>query len=267
MTKLCGIYCITHIESGRKYVGQSIDIEKRWTQHAKATCKMRLGRTIAKHGWAAFEASILELCERSELNANEAKWIQTHNCVSPLGFNLTSGGGAYKLSEESRKKIADSKKNISDETRMKLSLASAQQVWSTEAKQKIAKANSRRVFTDEMRQRLSVGHSGVRPSAETLKKMSAAQTGRVITAEARLLISKALSGKKLSPESIAKRTSTQAKNRILKQSLGLPTKQISAETKAKMSASAKLRTPDYYAKIEATKLANRLLRNGISAAA
>ena len=265
MTAICGIYLITHIESGRKYVGQSVNIKSRWNQHAKGACKMRLGRTIAKYGWTAFQASILELCDRSELNAKEAKWIEMHNCVSPLGFNLTSGGGAYKLSEESRQKIADSKKNLSAETRQKLSQSSSKQVWSDESKAKIAEANSRRVFTDEMRQRLSDGHSGIRPTEDTIKRMSAAQSGRIVTTEARLLISKSLTGRKLSQESIAKRTDTQAKNRLLKQSLGLPTKHVSEETKARISAAARKRTPEHYAKIEATKRSNKLLRDVVAA--
>lgn len=31
----CGIYRIVHIESGRIYVGQSVDIGERWKQHIK----------------------------------------------------------------------------------------------------------------------------------------------------------------------------------------------------------------------------------------
>jgi predicted GIY-YIG superfamily endonuclease len=28
-----GVYCITHRATGRKYVGQSVDIERRWYKH------------------------------------------------------------------------------------------------------------------------------------------------------------------------------------------------------------------------------------------
>ncbi len=258
--KLCGIYLITHTATGRKYVGQSVDIKLRWSQHAKGKCKMRLGQTIAKHGWKAFSTSILELCDRDELNQAESKWIEIHNCISPHGFNLTAGGGAYKLSDESCKKIAISKLNISAETRAKLSLASSKQTWTEEAKAKISAANAIRVFTDEMRQRLSISHTGKSHTKESRAKMSLAQSGRVISAEARALISKSLTGRKLNHESIAKRTATQAKNRLLKLSLGLPSKNISDESRARMSAAAKKRTPEHYAKVESTKRANRLLR-------
>ncbi len=33
MEKVCGIYCIENKVNGKKYVGQSIDIYKRWKQH------------------------------------------------------------------------------------------------------------------------------------------------------------------------------------------------------------------------------------------
>lgn len=35
----CGIYKLTHIESGLVYIGQSKDIEQRWTQHRYSALK------------------------------------------------------------------------------------------------------------------------------------------------------------------------------------------------------------------------------------
>lgn len=34
--KLCGIYLITNLSNGKKYIGKSIDILARWEQHIDA---------------------------------------------------------------------------------------------------------------------------------------------------------------------------------------------------------------------------------------
>jgi len=109
---LAGIYLVTHCASGLRYVGQSRDIARRWTDHRKGRGdSRRLTNAIRKHGPNAFAFEIVELCAPEELNDREAFYVWAFDCLSPGGYNLRSGGGqAESLSEEARAKIAESTK-------------------------------------------------------------------------------------------------------------------------------------------------------------
>lgn len=89
----CGIYLITHIASGRGYVGQSVDIESRFRDHLSGRGSVKLSRALRKYGPEAFEFRILLVCDREELNYHEAAFVQQLNTLHPYGFNLIGGGG------------------------------------------------------------------------------------------------------------------------------------------------------------------------------
>lgn len=61
-----GIYCWVNNESGKRYVGGSIDLGKRFTQYfnLKHLIKvhMRIYKAILKHGHSKFSLEILEYC-------------------------------------------------------------------------------------------------------------------------------------------------------------------------------------------------------------
>lgn len=208
----CGIYLITHVENGMRYVGQSVNIERRWYQHSRGCKHQRIGLSILKHGWSAFETSILEICDRDNLNDRERHWVAALDCVSPNGYNLKTGG--------------DQLVKVSDETRMKMSAAMKGRPISEENRRSRAEAQKTRIYTEETRKKLSISHSGKKPtpeaiaktaafnrgrkrSPETLARVSAALTGKKWTDEQRAAFSASLKGKKLSPEHIANRTAAQ----------------------------------------------------------
>jgi hypothetical protein len=56
-TGVCGIYKITNVNSGKVYVGQSVDIAERWKQHIKRGTKCETG-TLA--GAGLYEAMFIE---------------------------------------------------------------------------------------------------------------------------------------------------------------------------------------------------------------
>ena len=45
----CGIYCLTNKTTGKRYIGQSIDIAARWKQHQNCREGSVIGAAIAKH--------------------------------------------------------------------------------------------------------------------------------------------------------------------------------------------------------------------------
>ena len=65
--RVSGIYKLTHIASGKTYVGQSVDISNRWKQHAKRGCgadqitSNKLYPVMLEDGVEAFQFEIVEV--------------------------------------------------------------------------------------------------------------------------------------------------------------------------------------------------------------
>jgi hypothetical protein len=94
------IYCHTHIESGRRYIGLTKHtMLHRWNQHCAQAKYSKGGRwhfpnAIRKYGKDAFSHEVLETClTLEEANAAEQKWIEHFKTRDPqFGFNLAEGG-------------------------------------------------------------------------------------------------------------------------------------------------------------------------------
>lgn len=101
--KICGIYKITN-PNGKIYIGQSINIHKRWLSYKGIRCKtqIKLLNSLKKYGVDNHKFEILQECLPEELNKLEKYYVdlyQTFNCDN--GLNLKDGGGNYvKLSDE-----------------------------------------------------------------------------------------------------------------------------------------------------------------------
>ena len=100
---LCGIYTITNKIDGKRYIGSSMQIEKRWQQHIY---KLKKGNHPNKHlqfawtkyGSECFCFEVLEECVLENLLSLEEKYINSYD-FSNL-YNLTLdvyGGGADTL--------------------------------------------------------------------------------------------------------------------------------------------------------------------------
>jgi group I intron endonuclease len=95
------IYCHTHRESGRRYVGQTKKTwRQRWNQHVYTSERLvkkgwsHFANAIRKYGKDAFDHEVLEVCHSlEEANAAEERWIELLNSRDPLfGFNIKKGG-------------------------------------------------------------------------------------------------------------------------------------------------------------------------------
>ena len=92
-----GIYKIKNLFNGKVYIGQSVDIEKRWGVHKTELknnyhCNVHLQNAWNKYGEGNFEFSIVEECDADQLNQREIYWISKFNSYEN-GYNLTCGGG------------------------------------------------------------------------------------------------------------------------------------------------------------------------------
>jgi group I intron endonuclease len=101
------IYCITNKRSGKQYVGQTVGtMSRRWYWHklyARSGSTAALHQAIMKYGEDSF--TIEQLCvaaSRQELSEKEAFYISQLKTVAPNGYNLTSGGESYSVSNELR---------------------------------------------------------------------------------------------------------------------------------------------------------------------
>lgn len=161
MSIVCGIYRITHRESGKVYVGQSRDVRRRWSEHrGDRSALYPIGRAIQKYGPDAFDFEVLEVCEPERLNERELSHIRREGSLSPGGYNLRAGGGQPdSVSEETRKKLSDGKKVLyKNPERRREQSESNRRAW---ANPELREAHSRRAkeqWSDpEKRERIKKG--------------------------------------------------------------------------------------------------------------
>lgn len=116
---MIGIYKITNLLNGKCYVGQSIDIEKRWAEHKSIYNHPRCSnyhiyRAFRKYGIENFSFSVIEECEQSLLNEREKFWIQHYNSFE-CGYNMTVGGdGTEMISRSDIHELWDDGFSVSD---------------------------------------------------------------------------------------------------------------------------------------------------------
>lgn len=166
---MIGIYKITNKTNGKTYIGQSIDIDRRWKEHRNSykTGKEILYRAIRKHGIENFEFEIITECEKEELNELEQKYVLLYKSYvgfkKSKGYNMTTGGDSAtertpktkeqieklrsklkgrKFTKEHLENMSKSRmgKKASDETKRKLSLIRKGKKFSKEHRENIGKS-------------------------------------------------------------------------------------------------------------------------------
>jgi len=200
---MIGIYKITS-PSNKVYIGQSINIERRFRHYKIMRCKdqVKIYNSLLKYGVDAHIFEVLELCETEQLNNRERHYQDLYDSIAN-GLNLLyvksehfNGGH----SEESKKKESDSLKG---------------RTFTEEHKYKIGLNNSRRIMSDKTKEKHRLNGLGKIVSAETKQKQSQSRLGYEHSAETKQKIAESLKGIQREP--------------------------ISEETRVKMSESQKKR--------------------------
>lgn len=114
---MIGIYIIQNIVTNKNYVGSSIDIDDRWSNH-RARLNMEqhanryLQRAWKKYGKESFTFTVLEQCLTEQLAARELHWIKLLKCMDPTcGYNMmTRTERSLLMCESTRAKKRDAAK-------------------------------------------------------------------------------------------------------------------------------------------------------------
>ena len=124
-----GIYQIINVINGKKYIGQSVNVEERMNEHLRELIKgthgnRHLQSSFNKYGQEAFAFSILERCSVEKLSEREIFWIaQTQSYIH--GYNMTKGGEGtrgFSPSIETRAKYSANSKRRWNEPDERLKL-------------------------------------------------------------------------------------------------------------------------------------------------
>lgn len=194
--KLMGIYAIWNIVTGRKYIGSSVNIRERYTEHRRLLRKgthhnPHLQRAWNKHGADSFKIEVVQVVGvASDLCRVEQFYLNTEDSLyntAPFAERPTNLGKPH--SEETKAKIgAANKKRL---TGRKLSPESI-------AKRTASVLGQKR--SPETRARISAANKGRSPSPLALSRAAEFHRGRPLSAETKAKVSAALTGIKHSPE-------------------------------------------------------------------
>lgn len=92
----CGIYRITNLLDNKSYIGQSVDIYKRWTDHCKNGLGIdtppgnKLYKAMQEDGLQNFAFELLIECPKEELDNKEKYFIELYQSKE-YGYNGTGG--------------------------------------------------------------------------------------------------------------------------------------------------------------------------------
>ena len=102
---MIGIYKINNLINGKIYIGQSVNIFRRYQEHLRAgqpekyshkkdrDINLPIHKAMQKYGVQNFSLTILEECSKEKLDQKEKYWISFyHSNDSKTGYNLTAGG-------------------------------------------------------------------------------------------------------------------------------------------------------------------------------
>lgn len=224
MAAIVGIYRIVNTVTGKCYVGQSIDIERRWRMHrrqlkAGTNKSLKLQRSFNVHGDEAFAYEVCCVCAPEELDEKEEEFIQEFDSVRN-GYNArvfaTSNRGMTR-SEETKAKVSAARstpeakaalaaRNRDPVMREKCRLGLIAAKNTDEAKRKQSEITSKRWRDPAFRAASTDALKRIFATPESKAKRSAARKKAMSTEEARKAVSERMKALNSDPAWLAMRT-------------------------------------------------------------
>lgn len=193
-----GIYALVNKQNGKRYIGRSIDLEKREKTHLWMLKNNRHPNVHLQRAWnlgERFDFEIIEQCDPDRCNEREVYWIAFFDAMNmKKGYNLCEGGQSttgYHFTEEGKRKI---------------SKANSGRKCTKEAIEKRVAGLKKHMeddpeFAEEIRERcrkLAYGgwNKGRKATKETRQKLSEALKGRYVSPEHKEKLRNLYSGEK-----------------------------------------------------------------------
>lgn len=190
-----GVYIIRNKANGKQYVGSSIDVPRRWTEHqleleAGRHSNQYLQRAWNKYGPKGFEFTMVKECRPEELLNREQAWMDSVKPFGSRGYNNSRTAGnclGVKHTRLARERMAQAKRGKpsmflgrrhTEEAKAKNRVAHLGKKVPPEVVQRIANANRGKKRTEATRERLRQAQLGKRFDDVVKAKMRAAKLGR-----------------------------------------------------------------------------------------
>lgn len=113
-----GIYSLTNTVNGKRYIGKSIDIERRTANHRRSLTKINpdgrnvnthLYNSVVKYGWDSFNIEILQsfdIVDEDKISDAELFWIAYYSTTDPShGYNRRLDSATKMVVHESTKEL------------------------------------------------------------------------------------------------------------------------------------------------------------------
>ncbi len=131
---MAGVYQIYNEETNKRYIGSSIDIERRLKEHKRNLKANRHSNQHLQNAWNKYQEYLifeaLEYCEPDQCLKLEQQYIDYYDSANrEFGYNIDS-------------QAASAGKHLSEETKQKISKAHTGKKVPTEIVEKIRKANT-----------------------------------------------------------------------------------------------------------------------------
>lgn len=207
-----GIYYITNKVNGHKYVGSSVDIERRWKQHKcilRGYChdNSHLQAAWNKYGEDAFEFKIMAYTDPDKATVLEDFILQ--NYFDRFEYNIAESATAPFLgrehSEKTKEKMSKAQSGENNPMYGKIGENNPRygRRHSEETKRKISEANSGKYRSEEAKQKMSESRFGKNNSfygkhhsEEAKEKIGEANSGKIFSEEHKQKLSESHSGDK-----------------------------------------------------------------------
>jgi group I intron endonuclease len=188
------LYRITNKINGKIYIGQTVQPEKRWTQHKTSAAtdnpKMVISYAIKKYGSNAFQFEVIAGCKTwDDANDTETLLVAQYGSLVPNGYNASLGGFNAPKSEawiQAMKNWHASLSPEKKEVRSKMHSESILNQIATKGHPAAGRDVSQETrdlmrkirlenpidYTSEIRKNMSEAHLGIQDSEETKQKKS-----------------------------------------------------------------------------------------------
>lgn len=193
---MIGIYQITNLKSGKLYIGQSVDIQKRIKDHLYELnhgihANRYLQAAWNKYGESNFVFSTLELISEEHLTERERYWVNFYGGYeSDKLYNLREPGPTGRMSVESIAKLSESQKQLrknNPEYVAKLS-KSLKASWTPERRKAWSESKTGVKLSESHKQSLQRAASnrvGVPRDESVKQKISSTLKGHAVSEETR----------------------------------------------------------------------------------